>query len=133
MEFSVEQIVQKVVQAAHKKKALDIRVLDIRGLSMVADYFVICSGNSRTQVEAITEAIEEELEQAGVSIQGLEGKEGARWVLIDLGDIVVHVFHRDDREFYQLEHLWGDAPSVEPLLEEVERVSTHIKILPKTE
>jgi ribosome-associated protein len=121
MEFSVEQIVQKVVQAAHKKKALDIRVLDIRGLSMVADYFVICSGNSRTQVEAITEAIEEELEQAGVSIQGLEGKEGARWVLIDLGDIVVHVFHRDDREFYQLEHLWGDAPSVEPLLEEVER------------
>ncbi len=121
MAFSVEQIVQKVVQAARKKKALDIRVLDLRGLSSVADYFVICSGNSRTQVEAITEAIEEELGPTGISIQGLEGKEDARWVLMDLGDLVVHVFHRDDREFYQLERLWGDAQLVEQLLEEVER------------
>ena len=122
MAFTVEEILQKVVQAAGKKKAFDITVLDVRGLSMVTDYFVICSGNSRTQVEAIADAIEEDLEPAGVDIFGLEGKREGRWVLLDLGDVVVHIFHKDDREFYQIERLWGDAPIVHVPLEDVETV-----------
>jgi ribosome-associated protein len=122
MAFTVEAILQKVVQAALKKKAMDLRVLDVRGLSMVTDYFVVCSGNSRTQVEAIADAIEEDLEPAGIAIQGLEGKKEGRWVLMDLGDVVVHIFHRDEREFYQLERLWGDAPLVKAPFETMETV-----------
>ncbi len=120
MAQTVEEILQTVVQAAYKKKAQDIRVLDVRGLSMVTDYFVICSGNSRTQVEAIADAIEEELEPSGIDVFGVEGKQEGRWVLMDLGDVVVHIFHREDREFYQIERLWGDAPLVNMTLETVE-------------
>lgn len=120
MAFTVQEILQKVVQAAHKKKAQDIRVLDVRGLSMVTDYFVICSGNSRTQVEAIADTIQEDLEPAGITILGLEGKRDGRWVLLDLGDVVVHIFHKDEREFYQLERLWGDAPHIFVPLEPLE-------------
>jgi len=123
MAHTVEEVLQTVVQAAHKKKALDIRVLDVRGLSMVTDYFVICSGNSRTQVEAIADAIQEDLEPLGITIFSLEGKKEGRWVLMDLGDIVVHIFHRDDREFYQLERLWGDAPLVNMPVEMMETMN----------
>jgi len=85
----------------------------MRGLTVVTDYFVICSGQSVPQVRAITRGIEEALEQEGVRPQRREGVDSARWVLLDFGGVVVHVFHHADREYYDLERLWADAPRVE--------------------
>jgi len=98
--------------AAQDKKAQNVLILDIRGLSVIADYFVICHGNSETQVQAIAAAVRDKLEENGVFVRGMEGYDEARWVLVDAGDVVVHVFHREERDFYNLERLWGDAPVV---------------------
>jgi ribosome-associated protein len=106
------EIAQLAATAAEEKKAQDVTVLDIRGLSVFADYFVICHGNSQTQVQAIATAIKDKLLENNVELKGMEGYQEARWVLMDLGDVVVHVFHKDDREFYGLERLWGDARQV---------------------
>lgn len=95
---------------AEDKRARDVVVLDIRGLSVIADYFVICSANSRTQVQAIADAICEKLEERGLRLRGMEGKDEAKWILIDFGDIVIHVFQEEERAFFGLERLWGDAP-----------------------
>ncbi|KFZ40819.1 ribosome silencing factor [Thermoactinomyces vulgaris] len=110
--LKVVEIAQLAATAAEEKKAQDVTVLDIRGLSVFADYFVICHGNSQTQVQAIATAIKEKLLENNVELKGMEGYQDARWVLMDLGDVVVHVFHKDDREFYGLERLWGDARQV---------------------
>ncbi len=110
--MKVVEIAQLAATAAEEKKAQDVTVLDIRGLSVFADYFVICHGNSQTQVQAIATAIKEKLLENNVELKGMEGYQDARWVLMDLGDVVVHVFHKDDREFYGFERLWGDARQV---------------------
>ncbi|MBH8593981.1 MULTISPECIES: ribosome silencing factor [Thermoactinomyces] len=110
--MKVVEIAQLAATAAEEKKAQDVTVLDIRGLSVFADYFVICHGNSQTQVQAIATAIKDKLLENNVELKGMEGYQEARWVLMDLGDVVVHVFHKDDREFYGLERLWGDARQV---------------------
>ncbi len=110
-QLTVEEIAQLAVKAAEEKKALDIVTLDIRGLSVIADYFVICHGNSETQVQSIASEIKKKMTEYGVKLD-VEGFQQARWVLIDLGDVVVHIFHRDEREFYNLERLWGDAKLV---------------------
>lgn len=106
------EIARLAATAAEEKKAQEITVLDIQGISVFADYFVICHGNSQTQVQAIVTEIREKMEEMGVPIRGIEGFREARWVLVDLGDVVVHVFHKDEREFYDLERLWGDARQV---------------------
>jgi ribosome-associated protein len=93
------------------KKAEDVVLLDLREVSAAADYFVIVSGGSDVQVKAITDAIVEGLEQAGTPVWHVEGYSNRRWVLIDLIDVVVHVFHHEAREFYGLERLWGDSPA----------------------
>ncbi len=86
--------------------------LDVQGISLLADYFVICHGNSEKQVGAIVDEIANAARQAGIEVGRIEGKESGKWVLVDLGDIVVHVFHSSEREFYNLEKLWSDAPMV---------------------
>jgi ribosome-associated protein len=106
------EIARLAATAAEEKKAQEIVVLDIQGISVFADYFVICHGNSQTQVQAIVTEIRKKMEEANVPIRGIEGYQDARWVLVDLGDVVVHVFHKDEREFYDLERLWGDARQV---------------------
>ncbi|HEY8418248.1 MAG TPA: ribosome silencing factor [Limnochordales bacterium] len=103
----------RAAQAADEKKADQVVILDMRGLTVVTDYFVICSGQSVPQVRAITRGIEEALEQEGVRARGKEGVDSSRWVLLDFGGVVVHVFHHADREYYDLERLWADAPRVE--------------------
>ena len=95
---------------ALSKKADDVVVLDLRTVSAAADYFVIVSGGTDVQVKAISDAVVEGLDKAGVSVWHVEGYGNRRWVLIDLIDVVVHVFHREARSFYGLERLWGDAP-----------------------
>ena len=96
-------------EAAHGKKALDIVLLDMDQLTVVCDYFLLCSGNSRTQVQAIADAVLESLEKTSGRKLRIEGYEGARWILIDAGDVVAHIFHEETRRFYDLERLWGDA------------------------
>ncbi|MFD1425611.1 ribosome-associated protein [Kroppenstedtia sanguinis] len=110
--MNLVEIAQVAAAAAEEKKAQHVSILDIRGLSVIADYFVICHGNSQTQVQAIAESIKDKMEQVGSPPRAVEGLSEARWVLIDLGDVVVHVFHKDERDFYDLERLWGDAAQV---------------------
>ncbi|MNN51208.1 Ribosomal silencing factor RsfS [compost metagenome] len=92
---------------------MNIVTLDLKGISLIADYFVICHGNSDTQVQAIATEIRKRTQEVGTEIRGIEGMDSARWVLMDLGDVVVHIFHRDEREYYNIERLWSDAKVVE--------------------
>lgn len=96
--------------AALAKKAADLQVLDLQGISSVADFFVLCSGNSPTQIETIVEAIRQALKEEGVRERHREGVPESGWLLLDYGDVVMHVFLVETREFYGLERLWGDAP-----------------------
>jgi ribosome-associated protein len=113
MTVSPNALLQLAVEAAEDKKAQNIIALDLTGISPVADYYVICHGNSDTQVQSITTEIRKKSEEAGVRVRGVEGFDTARWVLLDIGDVVVHVFHREEREYYNIERLWSDAKSVE--------------------
>jgi len=113
MAITTDKLMQAVVAAAEDKKAHQIVALDLKGISLVADYFVICHGNSDTQVQAITTEIRKQAEELGARVRGLEGVDSGRWVLIDIGDVVVHVFHRDERDYYSIERLWSDAKVVE--------------------
>ncbi len=101
-------------EAALDKKAGEIAVLDLRGVTGIADFFIICSGSSQRQVQAITDNVEEKLRELGFKGYHIEGKETGYWVLMDFHDIVVHVFHQTARAFYALESLWGDAQKVSP-------------------
>lgn len=100
-------------QAALEKKAEDVVVLDLRGVSGYTDFLVIGSGSSDRQIEAIADGVEKELKAQGHRVVGSEGQRGGRWVLLDFGDVVVHVFHQDERMHYDLEGLWADAPRIE--------------------
>lgn len=104
------KLLMTTVKAADDKRAEDIVVLDMKGISLIADYFLICHGNSDKQVQAIAREIKDKAVEDGFDIKRMEGFDEARWVLIDLGDVVAHVFHRDERSYYNLERLWGDAP-----------------------
>ena len=101
---------QRVVELALERKAHDVTVLDLRGISTATDYFVVASGRSDVQVKAIADHVVEELKKEGTRPGHVEGLPGGRWVLLDYFDFVVHVFHPQARAFYQLENLWGDAP-----------------------
>jgi ribosome-associated protein len=106
-----EQLTQAVAHGMQEKKASDIVILDLRNVkNAVTDYFVICSGNSDTQVDAITDSVEQEVYKIlGQDPWHKEGKENKEWILLDYVDVVVHVFKKDRRHFFALEDLWGDA------------------------
>jgi len=107
---SLPQEVRLSVKACQEKKGEDIVVLDLRQVSTFTDYFVIVTGNSSRQNQAISEAIEQELKKGRLMPLGVEGKDQAEWILIDYGSFIVHVFSRQARGYYSLEKLWGDAP-----------------------
>ena len=114
MNSSSEDLPKEVAQAAGlalDRKAEGVMAMDLRGVSSATDFFVLATGNSDIQVRAIAEHILEELAKEGVRPLHVEGLGGARWVLLDFVDFVVHVFHPVARDFYQLELLWGDAPT----------------------
>ncbi len=100
-------------EAADNKKGIDIRVLDLRELTTIADYFVICSGASTTQVGAVAEGIGRRLATEDIHPSHVEGEAESTWVLLDYGDVVVHVFVEETRSYYGLDRLWGDAPRVQ--------------------
>jgi len=106
------RVAQLAARAVLEKKGLDPVILDLQGITLIADYFVIASGTSTVQVQAIANQVEESLEKAGVELLHREGLDAARWVLLDFGDVVVHIFLEEERRFYDLERLWGDARMV---------------------
>jgi ribosome-associated protein len=106
-----EALVDRIASIASDRKAIDIRVLDVRGMVGYTDFFVICSGNTERQTKAIHDAVHEDLKADGVLPRRVEGAREARWVLMDYLDAVVHIFTPDAREFYRLEQLWGEAPA----------------------
>ena len=113
MSIPSEELPESVTRAAEsalERKAEDVVALDLRGVSSATDYFVLATGSSDIQVRAIAERVIEALEAHGVKPLHVEGLDRARWVLLDFVDFVVHVFHPQARDFYQLERLWGDAP-----------------------
>ena len=109
-------------QALMDRKAIGLVILEVKDLSSFTDYFLICSGNSDRQVQAIATHAEEKLGKEGLHPLGIEGKRDGRWVLLDYGDVVIHVFYHPVREFYDLERLWSEAPQLElPAVRKVRR------------
>jgi ribosome-associated protein len=100
------------VEAASDKKASDVVMLDIRELSVIADYFVICTGSNSRQIQAIASAVEDKLSEVKVATRAREGGAETGWVLLDCGDVIVHIFGPMEREYYRLERLWSGAPTV---------------------
>ncbi|MFA3782987.1 ribosome silencing factor [Melioribacteraceae bacterium 4301-Me] len=102
----------KITELIKSKKGYDIRILDLRKLSSIADYFVICSADSERQVKAIADEIDRKLTEQGIKNSHKEGYEALNWVLLDYFDVVVHIFRVEARNYYNLERLWGDAPAI---------------------
>lgn len=111
--LSAEDKARLGAQAALDKRAGDLLVLNLQGLSGVADFFLICDGHSTTQIQTISDSIETRLKAEGIRLLHREGAPESGWLLLDYGDVVMHVFLRDTRDFYSLERLWGDAPQIE--------------------
>jgi ribosome-associated protein len=113
------KIIDRIVELIFNKKGYDVKILDLRNLTTITDYFIICTGDSDTQVKAIADEVDKRMRDEGVRSWHTEGYRSLNWVLIDFVDIVVHVFKKESREYYNLEKLWGDAPVViaeDPLL-----------------
>jgi ribosome-associated protein len=104
--------IRSAVEAAQDKQAVDITVLNLTGAGAFAEYFLLCSGQSQPQIQAIGEAIEEKLHRQGRRVAHREGKSSAEWVLLDYGDFVVHIFSERARQYYDLERLWRSAERI---------------------
>lgn len=98
--------------ALSDKKGEDIKIIDITGVSVLADYFIIANGNSDSQVNALVDNVEEELHKAGYPLKQREGRGNSSWILLDFGDIIVHVFDKENRLFYDLERIWKDGKDI---------------------
>lgn len=105
-----EELLNIAVDATENKKAEDIVSLNMKGISDMTDYFVICHGNNERQVQSIARAVKEVAYEQAIDVKRMEGYQSARWVLIDLADVVIHVFHKDERNYYNIEKLYQDAP-----------------------
>ncbi|MDO9565991.1 MAG: ribosome silencing factor [Candidatus Desulfaltia sp.] len=112
MTNDLDELLAHYVKAVTGKQAIDPVFLDVRGLTSVADFFIICSGSSNRQVMAIAEFIKVDLKKHGIKPLSVEGIKDGRWVLIDYGDVIIHVFYEPLRGFYDLEGLWTDAKRV---------------------
>ena len=102
------------VKALEEKKGKDIKVIDIHEVSVIADYFVIASGSNLNQVEALKENVEEKLGKAGYEPKQIEGSRNSSWILMDYGDMIVHIFDEENRLFYDLERIWRDGKEMNP-------------------
>lgn len=111
MNQSVEMI-KLAIEALEDKKAEDISIIDISEVSVLADYFLIASGNNRNQVQALVDNVEEKLGRAGYVTKNVEGYQTGNWILMDYGDVIVHVFDQQNRLFYDLERIWRDGKKI---------------------
>lgn len=105
--------IEIIVKALDSKKADDIQVLEIKDLTILSDYFVIANGNSSTQTKAIADEVEYKMKENGIMPDRTEGYQGSNWIILDYGDIIVHVFYKETRSYYNLERLWSDAQQVD--------------------
>ncbi len=111
--FSIStEMANKAVELLKGKKARDIKLLDIHELSTISDYFIIATGNSTTQVQAMCDELEDKMKSAGYEMHHKEGFRNGRWILLDFGNIIIHLFHDEERQFYNLERLWVDAKTI---------------------
>ena len=110
--MTIKEMTKVICEAASDKKARDIVVMDMQGLTSSTDYFVICSANTATQVRAIADNVEEEMDKAGISFDHKEGYREGEWVLMDYGDVIIHIFNQEDRLFFDLERIWKDGQDV---------------------
>ena len=108
-----KQMAKLAIEALEDKKAEDIRLIDISEISVLGDYFLIASGTNRSQIQALADNVQEQLGRAGAHVKQVEGYETANWVLMDFGDIIVHVFDKENRLFYNLERIWRDGKTIE--------------------
>ena len=108
-----KHMLQLVYQALEDKKGEDVVMIDISQISVLADYFVICSAGSDSQIQALVDSVEEIMHKNGYSIRQQEGRNSGTWVLMDYGDVIVHIFDRENRSFYNLERIWNDGRRVE--------------------
>lgn len=107
------EMAKLAVEALEDKKGEEIKVIDISEVSVLADYFIIASGSNSSQVQALCDNVAEKLGRAGIHTKQVEGYDSANWILLDFGDIIVHVFDRENRLFYDLERIWRDGKLVE--------------------
>ncbi|GER85879.1 ribosomal silencing factor RsfS [Dictyobacter vulcani] len=110
--LDIDQQAKAAADIASDKKASDVLLLDIRDVSVIADYFVICSGNNNRQIQAIADTIDEDLGKQGAMLLHREGSADSGWVLLDFGGVIVHIFGPKEREYYRLERLWSEAKTV---------------------
>lgn len=108
-----KEMTKLAIDALEDKKAEDIKVIDISEVSVIADYFIIASGSNRSQIQALADNVEEKLGRNGHLVKQVEGYDSANWVLMDFGDIIVHIFDSENRLFYDLERIWKDGKEVE--------------------
>ena len=113
IETKIKEMALLAVQALEDKKAEDVCVIDISEVSIVADYFIIAGGNNKSQIQALSDTVEEKLGKAGYPLRQIEGYQNANWVLLDFGDIIIHIFDRENRLFYDLERIWQDGKKVD--------------------
>lgn len=111
--FTSKEIALAAIEALEDKKGEDIKIIDISQVSILADYFIIASGNNRNQIQALCDNVEEKLGRMGILKKQTEGYDNGNWILIDYGDIVIHVFDKENRLFYDLERIWRDGKFIE--------------------
>lgn len=107
-----KKMVKTAYQALDEKKGEDIKIINLEGISVLADYFIIANGTNSNQVQALVDNVEEELHKAGYSLKQREGYSNGNWVLLDFGNIIVHIFDRENRLFYDLERIWRDGKEI---------------------
>ncbi len=112
--ITVENMTKLICDSISDKLGKDIAVLNIGKVSSLCDYFIIASGTSARQVKSIADSVEDSMKEIGIEARGKEGRDTQSWILLDYGDVMVHIFDEENRDFYNLEKLWKDAPVVDP-------------------
>ena len=107
------EIARLAIQALEDKKAEEIKTIDISEVSVIADYFIIANGTNRSQIQALSDHVEETLGKAGVPLRQIEGYQNANWVLLDFHDVIIHIFDKENRLFYDLERIWRDGKVID--------------------
>jgi ribosome-associated protein len=110
---TIKELAKNIVEALEDKKAEDIHIIDIQEVSSIADYFIIASGNNRSQIQALADHVEEVLGKEGLALKQVEGYDAANWVLMDYQDIIIHLFDRENRLFYDLDRIWRDGKLID--------------------
>lgn len=111
--MNTAELCKIAVEALEDRKAEDVKVIDIREISPIADYFIIANGTNQNQIQAMRDAADEALYKAGLTVKQVEGNQNSTWILMDYGDLIIHIFSKEDRLFYDLERVWRDGKEID--------------------